>query len=591
MERKIRQYHALRVDLSTGTVKQEPIHPDLIRNCIGGKGLGAALLYRHLAPGVDPLSPENILIFALGPLGALAPSSSRLAVVTRSGLTGGFLDSYSGGRFPAYLHFALPDCLAIIIEGRASGPVMLVVEDGSVDIRDADDLTGLDTKQTAARFPEHEVACIGPAGEHLVRFATISTDGGLRHAARGGPGAVMGSKNLKVVAVRRTRRPPSSPPVAALRRRHQAMMNDDPDVQGAHDQGTVGFLLPVNGAGALPTRNWTEGRFEGIDRIGVDRFQEHSVRRITCYGCAIACGYNLRFGDFETGKGPEYETVVLNGPLLDIDDLEAIARLGEQCDRLGLDTMTMGNICAWAMDASRRGSMEYPISFGDAAGAMEFVRKVAYREGVGDTFADGLDRAARMLSGGDEGVAAVKQMELPSFDPRASLSMALAYATSDRGGCHTRALPIVSDALGDDRDPFSPEGHAPAVIADQNHRAVTYSLIACDFACYSPAQCVEWLRLLGFRVDEDGLARIGERIWTLTRLFNVREGFSRLDDALPDRFTEPLAGSGPASGRSVSPSDFKQMLDEYYRLRRWDEDGVPTPALIRDLGLEDLLTR
>ncbi|MGC9435230.1 MAG: aldehyde ferredoxin oxidoreductase family protein [Methanomicrobiales archaeon] len=581
----MRQYHAIRVNLSAGTVEQEPIHPDLIRHFIGGKGLGAALLYRHLAPGVDPLSPENILLFALGPLGALAPSSSRLAVVTRSPLTGGFLDCYSGGRFPAYLHFALPGCLAIIVEGRSSVPVRLAVEEGTVEIRDAGDIWGLDTKETAARFPEDEVACIGPAGEHLVRFATISTDGGIRHAARGGPGAVMGSKNLKAVTVSRVKRPPSPPTVAALRKRHLAQMKEDPDVQAASKLGTVGFLLPVNGAGALPTKHWTEGQFDGIDRIGVDRFQEHAVRRITCYGCSIACGYNLGFGEFETGKGPEYETVVLNGPLLGIDDLEAIARIGERCDRLGLDTMTMGNICAWVMEASFAGRLEYPLSFGDAAGAMELVRRIAYREGVGDRFADGLVRAARSLGLDDTGVLAVKHLELASFDPRATLSMALAYATSDRGGCHTRALPIVSDALGDERDPFSPNGHAPAVIADQNHRAVTYSLIACDFAAYTPTQCVEWLTLLGFPVDENELSRIGERIWTLTRLFNVREGFSRRDDALPGRLTEPLEGSGPAAGRSVTPEDFEEMLDEYYQLRQWDEDGIPTPELIHELGL------
>lgn len=589
----IGRYRLLHVDLSNKTITSEPIPEDLLVRFLGGKGLGAAYLYRETPPNVDPQSPENCLIFMLGPLTGIAPASSRCCVLTKSPLTGALTDCYSGGRFPAHLRYSMPDHLGMVIHGAAANPVMLVIEDGTAEIRDADHLWGLDTKETAAALNGYTTAAIGPAGENLVKFSTISTDGGIHHAARGGPGAVMGAKRLKAIAVKPASEPEMPQNLRNLRREHMRHLRTTDDLAATRDEGTISFLAPVNEVGALPTRYWTEGRFERVDAIDTVAVQRHTKKRVTCHACPIACGYNLAFPEdggevFETGKGPEYETVVLNGPLLDIGDLKEIARIGELCDRLGVDTMSTGNVLGFAMECHEMGVLDHPIHFGDGKGARDLITLIAKREGIGDLLAEGVRAACQKLYNGSlEHAVEVKGLECPSFDPRASYGLALAYATSDRGGCHTRALPIVTDALGGERDPYSVEGQAEAVIADQNFRALTYSLIACDFAEYSPEQALRWLNALGFDLSGTDLGVTGERIWNMTRLFNTREGFSRAADSMPERFGEPLQGGGPAAGNAVRPEEFKGMLDEYYHLRTWDEDGIPTPECIQRLGLAD----
>lgn len=530
----------------------------------------------------------------LGPLTGIAPASSRCCVLTKSPLTGALTDCYSGGRFPSHLSYNLPDYIGLIIKGRAKRPVMLKIEDGTVEIQDASSLMGLDTKETADSLKGYITAAIGPAGENLVKYSTISTDGGIHHAARGGPGAVMGSKRLKAIAVKPAKSPKLSEKLRRLRKDHLKELKNSEELAPVREYGTVSFLDPVNKAGALPTNYWREGSFDRIDDISAEKIKSHTKNRVTCHLCPIACGYNLEFdgdsGKFETGKGPEYETVVLNGPLLNISDLEGIARIGELCDRLGIDTMSAGNVLGFAMECHKDGISGIPVEFGDPKSAEKLIRMISQREGIGDVLAEGTKKACEILcKDGINRAVEVKGLECPSFDPRASYSMALAYATSDRGGCHTRALPIVSDALGGERDPFSSEGHAKAVIDEQNFTSYTYSLISCDFAAYTGRQAKSWLDALGFELKDKDPILTGERIWNMTRLYNVREGLVRSADSMPERFHEPLQGIGPAAGNSISGSEFKEMLDEYYAMRGWDSNGVPTRECLERLSLADFV--
>lgn len=590
---QITQNKLLRVNLTDNKISTEIIPEEWLTNFIGGKGLGAALLLDENEPNVEPLSEGNNLIFTWGPFLGVAPGASRYCVVTKSPLTGTFLDSYSGGHFPTYLRFNLPEYRAMIITGQSEEPVALRVEDGAVSIIEAGSHWGKTTREMKDAEEGYLEASIGPAGENLVKFATISSDGGTHHAGRGGAGAVMGSKNLKSVFVKRIDRPEELPSLTGLKKRQLDYLSNSEATKWAREEGTIGTLAPMNEVGALPTRNWTKGRFEKADQIDHEAVANVTVSREACYLCPVACGYNLKFfpgtdKEWETHKGPEYETTVMNGSLPEIGDLEDVARIGALCDELGLDTISAGNVISWAMECSELGLIDYDIGFSDGEKAAELVREIAYREGLGDTLAEGTRHAGEQVGGmAKEAAVEVKGLEFPSFDPRGSFSMALAYGTSDRGACHQRAFPIATDALGGDRDPYSTEGHAEAVIPDQNLRSLTYSLITCDFTGYTLEQVQDWLSGFGYEHSKEKLQETGERIWNLSRLFNVREGFSREDDKLPERMQQELKGGGPAEGNYITEEEFQAMLDEYYELRGWDEEGRPTEDKLAELGLQD----
>ncbi|MFB6095515.1 MAG: aldehyde ferredoxin oxidoreductase family protein, partial [Halodesulfurarchaeum sp.] len=467
--------HLLRVNLSEGTIETEEVPKPVRDALVSGKGLGAALLMEETEPGVDPLSPENVLMFMQGPLTGFAPGTSRYAAVTKSPLTGTFVDSYAGGHFPTMLRHALPSYLAIVFEGRAEDPVYLRIQgDGSATLEDASDLWGLDTKQTAEQFggKRTKTAAIGPAGENQVRFATISSDEGTHHAGRGGTGAVMGSKNLKAV-VATGGEPPNPPEIQELRAEHTRRLGTSEDTDWARNGGTQ--LVPdwSQEVGALPSHNWTKGQVEDIDDINIDAFEPGHVGTDSCSACPIACGHVTDFSDTDVDGafpdasvawGPEYETIGMMGANTDITDVTGITELANTADTLGMDTITLGNVISWAMEMAEAGQIDLELSFGDARAAKELVEQVAYREGIGDALADGTARAAEQLCDGDErareAAVEVKGLELPAYDPRASQSMGLAYATSDRGACHQRAWPIGTDAMGGERDPFGVEGHA-----------------------------------------------------------------------------------------------------------------------------------
>lgn len=553
----------LRVDLSAGTVRDEPVPGDWRRRYLGGKGLGARYLYDELDPGTDPLGPENVVAFMLGPLTGYLPGEQRYAAITRSPLTGTFLDSYSGGSFPGRLAGSLPGCLGILVTGRADEPVALVVEDGDARIEPTD-AWGLDAVETSDAF-DGAVACIGPAGEHEVAYATIATDRAEHHAGRGGAGAVLGSKRLKAVVARGSPPEPSAD-LATLRDR-------DADAFAAGDTGrwhtasetveTVDFAAET---GVLPGRGWQDEGVDDVDDIGIEAVQANARERE--HSGPIPGGFRV-----ETDEGdsvPRGATAMTLGAGLALDDFDAVAELGERCNRLGLDLISGGNAIALAIRVAETDRLDRDLAFGDPEIARQLLTEIATRETtLGEKLADGVERAADRLDASSR-IPTVKEMALPAYDPRGADSMALAYATSDRGACHRRARPVERAVFEDD---WSPDTVADAVVAAQDARCVRWSLVADDHVGEA-VDAEPWLDAVDALYDD--LDATGERIWTLVRLFNVREGFDRADDALPPAIDVDDA---------LSRDRFEAMLDAYYAARGWSDRGIPTAETLRRLDL------
>jgi aldehyde:ferredoxin oxidoreductase len=572
----------LRVDLSAGTVTRERVPDAWRREFLGGKGLGARYLYDELDPGVDPLGPDNRLALLLGPLSGYLPGESRYAAVTKSPLTGAFLDSYSGGSFADALAGALPEAFGLVIHGTADEPTRLTVRDGGATLTDAGDLWGADTVETDAAL-DGAVACIGPAGERRVAYATVACDGGDHHAGRGGAGAVMGAKRLKAVAVHGD--PPDPPAALAdLRERYATAYREDDTGRWQAAGETVESVDFANEVGVLSTRGWQGGCFEDAGDIGVEAVREAATGRENADD-AVPGGFRV---DTEDGESvPRGGTLMSLGAGLGIDDFDDVARLGATCDRLGMDVISAGNAVAWATRAVDSGAVAPggdPVpAFDDADAAERLLSAIATRStDLGDILADGVDAARERYGAG--GVPTVKSMDLPAYDPRGAAGMALAYATSDRGGCHRRARPVEREAFA--RDAWTTADRVRTVIGAQNVRSTLWSLVVDDFAGETMWENLgaEWLAAVGLEYDRESLARTGERIWTLVRLFNLREGFDRDDDALPALFEDPLP-DGPAAGRTVDREAFETMLDAYYAARGWSVDGRPTAALADRLGL------
>ena len=568
------------VDLSKRSVSRIRIPESWVEQFIGGKGLGARFLYDAVEAGVEPLSPDNALLFMVGPLSGLAPGEPRYAAITKSPLTGAFLDSYSGGTFAARLAGSLGDAMGIMVTGRADEPVALEVDDGSVSITSVPDLDGASVQDTCDRYPEASVACIGPAGESEVVYATIASDRGEHHAGRGGAGAVMGSKNLKAVIA--SGDPPEG--LDDLRRTSEERFAEDTEGSWHVASETVESIDFANEVGALSTRGWQETTFEGAEDIGIEAVRQVVAER-EHEGEPIPGGFRIRVNGKEST--PRGATQMTLGAGLGIDDFEDIAVLGEMCNRLGVDIIGVGNAVAWAIRANEAGYIEFDGEFGDVEAAADLIEAIANRESaLGDALADGIARAAS-IHGGEDLIPTVKGMELPSYDPRRASGMALAYATSDRGACHRRARPIETEVFDPNLD--EPTRKAREVATEQDFRSLLWSLIADDFTgqVFAEDYGAEWLAAVGLDLSTAELRTAGERIWNLTRAFNAREGFARGDDELPPVLERP-ATDGPASGESVDPAEFEAMLEAYYDIRGWDENGLPTPQTLSQLGLEDV---
>ncbi|MBI4494116.1 MAG: aldehyde ferredoxin oxidoreductase family protein [Chloroflexi bacterium] len=583
------------VDLASGCTSQEPLDPRLAEQYLGGRGLGARLLYDRLPPGVDPLGPRNALVFATGPLtGTRAPTGGRFSVSTRSPATGTLFDANAGGQWG--VRFKATGYDALVIEGASERPVYLVVDGESAELRSAEHLWGLDVPTTTDRLVDELgkgffVACIGPAGERQVLMAAIMNDRE-RALGRGGVGAVMGSKHLKAIAVRGDRRPEIARPEAmdfVVYECNKIQRANPVTASALPEFGTAVILNIMNEAGALPTRNFQDSTFEGAEAISGEALADKLlVRKRACWGCSIACTRVTRIGARE-GEGPEYETLWSLGANCGIDDLEAIAEANALCNALGLDTISVGATIACAMELQQQGIHASGLRFGQAEALLPTIRDIAYRRGLGDELADGALRYAER-HGAPELAMQVKGLELPAYDPRGMQGQGLGYATSNRGGCHMRANMLGPELLGIPKlvDRFQPRGRAGILIVHQHLGAVMDSLVLCKFAANALNQ-EHFARLLsaatGIDYSAQRLLQVGERLWNLERLFNLREGFTRVHDTLPRRLLQEAARAGPSAGAVVQ---LEPMLQEYYRFRGWNPEGTPDERKLRELDLEPL---
>lgn len=593
------------IDLKAHTTTVEKTDLAAAKRFIGAKGLGAKILFDKLPKGTDPLSPENILMFTTGPLtGTRTQTSGRGTVVTKSPQTNLFLDSHFGGSFAAEMKKAGWDF--IILNGRSKTPVYIVIKDDSVEFKDASKLWGEECLSIHNWLQKTEgkakTAVIGPAGENLVKFSAITVDGH-RHAGRGGPGAVMGSKNLKAIAITGSGKVPLHDSEAFHVKAKEVLkkIQENDFVPIRRKYGTPYWVKPVNDWGFIPTRNYQEGYFESGDEINADAMQKRIVDGSgACYNCVIACWNksSIKSGPYKgiSLVGPEYETLALMGSNLGLESVEDVAFLNERCNELGMDTISLGGVLGFAVEAYEKKALSIDdlagnnIGWGKTEELSKLIHDIAYRNGkAGDVLAEGVRLAAEKLGKNSQRYAVhTKGLEIPGYDPRGSFGMGLAYATSDRGGCHQRAWTVTTEINNPDYDRFSFEKKAKLVKSVQDERAAFFSLVLCDFAPVSEEDCVAmWNLASGFNHNVESYLQSGERIWNLIRLFNLREGLDPADDTVSVRFFKDSFTKGPVKDIVLPADDFKNSLQEYYSLRGWNKDGVPTNKKLKELELEN----
>jgi len=599
----------LRVDLTAEAVSVEEVDSQVAKDFIGGRGWAIKALHDEMDPAVDPLSPENKLIFGAGPLtGTPAPTGNRYMVVSKSPLTGALSCSNAGGVFPTEMKRTGFD--QFIFEGRSTRPVYLWVHDDEVEVRPAEHVWGKTVPETVEALleetdPRAKVACIGPAGERLVKIAGIMNDEH-RAAARSGVGAVMGSKNLKAVVVRGTTSVPLAEPEAMkdLCRTVRAEVKADVKKGSSlREYGTAYVPIVTNEIGILPTRNFQTGVFEGVEGItGHVLTEKYLIRPKACFGCPIACGRLTRVDDpvyGGQGEGPEYETIAALGSGCGLDNLAAVTKANYLCNELGLDTISIGMTLACAMEMVEKGVLPQDdvgrsLRFGDADAVIDLIGKTAYREGFGDALAEGSYRLAEMYGRPEFSITA-KRLEFPGYDPRGAKGMGLLYATSNIGASHMAGDLAYPEVFGvpEKIDPLSTEEKPRLIKRFEDAFAVIDAAGLCVFLSVRyffdpkvdlwPTRLTQLMNYAtGAGYTEEALLQAGERIFNLERLFLLKAGFTGKDDTLPRRMLEEPMPDGPAKGHVV---ELGQMLPEFYRLRGWDEDGVPTGAKLTELGL------
>jgi len=589
----------LRVNLTTGEIRKEELDLSLAEKFIGGRGLGTYLMMKEVSPTVEPLSPDNKIIFATGPLtGSQAPASGRYMVVTRSPLSGTIASSNSGGFVGAELKRAGYDLL--IVEGRSDKPCYIWIKDDQVELRSAEKYWGGLVSQTTdmlleeAGDPKARVIMIGPAGENRSLIAAVMNDK-YRAAGRSGVGAVMGSKNLKAIVVRGTGK---LQPADAKKTREvlksvrQKIKDNGVTGQGLPTYGTSVLVNIINESGIYPTRNFQQSYFETADKASGEALAEkYLVKNTACYGCPIACGRRSKVDDV-VAEGPEYETVWSYSANCGIDDLEAVIKANNLCNDYGLDTISAGATIACAMELYEKGiikpdELDGPaLTFGSSEAIVEWTRKMGAGEGFGAKLALGSYRLAESYGVGELSMS-VKKLELPAYDPRGVQGHGLQYATSNRGGCHVRGYLISPEILGlpEKLDRFSLEGKAVWVKTFQDLTAVIDSLGLCLFTSFAlgPDDYRDLFNaIVGENWTTDQLLRAGERIWNLERMFNLQAGVSPEQDKLPKRLLEEPISEGPSKGHVHRLSE---LLPEYYKERGWSENGVPTEAKLAELGI------
>ena len=614
----------LHVNLTEGTWRVEEPGEKFFRKYLGGSAMGTYYVLKESPAGVDALSPDNVLTFFTGIVtGAPVSGSSRVSVNAKSPVTGGIGDAQAGGFFPVELKAAGFE--GVVFKGRSSKPVYLWIRDGEVELRDASHLWGKVTGESEKAIQEElgdskiEVMQIGPGGEKMVSYACIINMSN-RAAGRTGMGAVMGSKNLKAIAVRGSKRPElaDKAAVAALAKSGVQRFPDS-DVAGMRDYGTAATVGGNNAAGGLPTRNWASGVFDGWEPIDGTTMTETILKENdTCFGCVVRCKrvVEVNEGPFPVDPhygGPEYETLATMGSYCCVSDLAAVSKANELCNKYSVDTISCGAVIAWAMDCFERGILTtadtdgIELTFGNAAALVETTRKICEREGFGDLLAEGSLRAAQKIGkGAEELVVASKGHEFPAHMPRVKRTLAVVYAVNPYGADHQSHehdpsyTPGAYDAKFAEIGLLEPQEDI-TVLNREKIRLSLYtqwvynldnSLAVCQFI-WGPAwqlfgvgELVPLVQgVTGWNMSLFELMKAGERTVNLQRAFNAREGFTSKEDTMPAKVFQPLV-DGPTAGQVVTQEEFEWGRAEYYRMAGWDEEGRPTRGKLEELGLD-----
>ena len=614
----------LEIDLTARTHRYEPLDEAIATLYIGGKGYGTRLLYDRTEPGIDPLGPDNPLIFATGPLnGSVAPQSNRFAVVCKSPLTGGIGNATCGGSYAYAMKRSGID--VIVISGRASSPVRIEI-DGKTDevsFLDASDLWGLGTYETQERLGRKKKhAVVGPAGENQVLYAGIVSDE--RIAGRTGVGAVMGSKNLKAISLEGNRKLEMDDPEAfkAYTKSIREMFAEHPHLGSSMKRfGTAGIVNTTNARNILPTRNFKYGHFDDAMEISGEYMEDHELVGVksSCIHCPVTCGRQVELEGTGVVKGPEYETLALLGSNLEISDLKKVSEWNYLADDLGMDTISLGASISFAMELGEKGMLDIDVGFGDPAGVSELIRDIGHRHGVGDELANGTRRMSEKF-GGHEFAMHVKGLELSAYDPRGSYAQGVEYATTNRGGCHVQGASMYLESVGPlTINPQNLKLKADIPVVQQNLACAINSMVLCIFTSYGliPAMIHEmdpssfthralskvmenlgpmfrwtqsmkgpamlwwekWLtQITGEPMSSGHIQEIGGRIFNLERMYNLREGLGPEHDTLPPRMLNEPTFEGMTSGHPLA-----DLLPRYYRNRGWDAKGVPTPKTLERL--------
>jgi aldehyde:ferredoxin oxidoreductase len=610
----------LRVNLTSGVISNENLNPQWARQTLGGAGLATRYLFELTSPGIDPLGAENVLIFMTGALtGTHSASASRYSVVAKSPQTGFWGQSNSGGFFGPALKWSGFD--GVIFEGVSAEPVYLLIQDGKAELHKANHLWGLTVPECDDRLQSEighpvTVACIGPAGENLVRYAAIMNNKH-RAAGRTGMGAVMGSKRLKAIVCGGNRHI-SLHNVEEFNRvtKRQREFMDESIMKIAFEAfGTNMIADMVNVRGGYPTRNWQNGTFDQIENVnGQAMTDQVLVEGVRCFACPVACGRGteIRQGKWKgaRGEGPEYETMDTLGAMCGVDDLNAITMANYRCNEYGLDTISTGSSIAFAMECYQRGILKsdqtggVALEFGDANLVVDLVEWIGKREGIGNLLAEGTQRMAESLGGGSEHFAMhVKGLELPAYDPRAAKITGLGYVTANRGGDHMNGyiqaptfidMPFLIVEDSTIRNPLVADPADARVLIDmENALSVLDALGGCKFmgVLVSAAEIVDLVQAAtGWDFDLDEFRMCGDRLQTMARAYCAREGMRREHDILPGRLMLDPLPDGPAQGMVLDRSTLEKMKDAYYELRGWDvASGIPTPAKLHELDLDYLI--
>lgn len=614
----------LRVNLSHSTITEEFPDEKTLKLFLGGAGLATKYLFDEVKPRIDPIGPENKLIFMTGPLtGTRSPSTGRYSVIAKSPLTGFWGHANSAGYWGR--DFKRSGFDGVIFEAIAPQPTYFVTDHGKAELRDATYLWGKSTSETTKLIKEElgegfNVTCIGIAGENLVKYAAIINDASEpywgRAAGRCGMGTVMGSKRLKAIASRGKAKIPIADEVKYQEEANQRFdwVNQSLLKMTLEVYGTAAVLDMVNVKGGLPTRNWQTGIFKAADDINGTAINDNIlIERKPCFACPIHCGRisEIKTGPYASkGEGPEYESLGALGSMCGIDNLEAITFAQFLCNEYGLDVISTGNTIAFAMECYEKGVLTenetdgIELNFGNYKAMIELVHKIAKREGLGNLLAEGARIVSQKLGKGTERFAMhVKGLELPAYDPRAAKITGLAYATANRGGDHITAyiegptflsMPflIVDGELGDELH----ENPTDARMVKEYEDA--FSIFDAIGGCKFMGMVLtgeDWATLIatltGWEFTEAMFRRTGERIYNLARAFNIREGLTRADDTLPKRLFEDPLPEGPAEGHVIN---LEPLLDAYYKYRGWNKDGKPTPEKLKELELDwvtDILSR